>query len=400
MDIKRYLLNIKSSWVRKIKHSDFLESLYLSYLLIFGLIFGKVGYIIGTCLIVLIILYRIYKGTFTDGFFTFKLFLNSEKDLLYLFFGILNVVIFFIMLQLDYEEFWSYLCILAFKLVFEFQNFYVQNKQLIGMIEDLYNFGDAFEVSPLANRDTLKLLGMLRSIKDEFKESSKKQMEAEQFKTELITNISHDLKTPLTSIIAYTDILSKKQTMDEQAREFINVLSRNSKRLMELISDLIYASKTGSKNIKVEKSFIDFNELVLQIYGDFDEVLKSHGLEFEYEYPEEIVIYSDGNILSRIIQNLLSNCYRYSKENTIIKAKTIDNGDSICFEILNETKEKIELTQDDLVAELIRSEKSRTSEGSGLGLYITKNLIEILEGSFSLNIEDNTFKAVVILNKE
>lgn len=299
---------------------------------------------------------------------------------------------------MDYNFFDAFLNLIIFRIIFEGENIYVQNAILNNAIEDLYNFGESFEKSSLADKKTSRTLNMLSSIKEQIRTSINKTMETERLKTELITNISHDLKTPLTSIINYADILSKKTEMDFEAKEYIGVLGRNSERLRSLIIDLIYASKTGSGAIKVEKVFIDFNELVSQIYGDFDELLNKKELEFLYDYGnEEINLYTDPGIVSRIVQNLISNAYKYSKPGTKILGCTKIEERYIHFEMKNETDIPIKENENDLLNELVKSEKARTTEGSGLGLYITKNLAEILGGEFHIAVKDNTFTATVIL---
>ncbi|EFI41787.1 MULTISPECIES: sensor histidine kinase KdpD [Peptoniphilus] len=384
-----------------LRDNDFMESLLFDMLLICGLIYGKYGYFIGAFLFVCFFIWKIYRRQVIKSLFTVKLFLSYSENYLFLIFGIINLMLIFEMLFLEYGEFETFVVLCFFKLIFVGENVYVQNFLLTSMIEDLYSFGEAEYISILANNKTKESLRLLEEIREQIRSSMKKSLEAEHLKTELITNISHDLKTPLTSIINYTDILSKKEAMDDEAKDYIQVLGRNSERLKSLIVDLIYASKTGSGNIKVEKEFIDFNELLLQIYGDFDEILKRKNVEFIYEYEEEdIVIYTDGNILSRIVQNLISNAYKYSKSGTKIYAETFSSDEIIKFSMRNTSKSKIKLTQEELLGEFVKSDRERNTEGSGLGLYITKNLVELLGGKFNIIIEDEDFNVELILNRD
>lgn len=384
--------------VRHFKNTNFLESTFLSLMLLFGAFFSVYGYLLAIGIFSIIIVYKILDGNLIDSIFTLKLFLNSSENKMYTVFGVLNIFILFTMMVMDYNFFSAFLNLIVFKIIFAGEDIYVQNEILNTAIEDLYNFGESFKKSTLANRKTSRTLNMLSSIKEQIKASINKSMETERLKTELITNISHDLKTPLTSIINYADILSKKTEMDEEAREYIGVLGRNSERLRSLIIDLIYASKTGSGAIKVEKVFIDFNELVSQIYGDFDEVLNQKGIEFIYDYDnEEINLYTDPGIVSRIVQNLISNAYKYSKPGTKILCCTKIEDGYIHFEMKNESNTPIKENETDLLNELVKSEKARTTEGSGLGLYITKNLVEILGGEFHIVVDNTTFMVVAIL---
>ncbi|WP_455257032.1 sensor histidine kinase [Peptoniphilus asaccharolyticus] len=392
------LKNLVKRLLRYLKNTNFLEATLLSLMIWLGMFFSVYGYVLALGIFSLIVVYKIWNGELKDSIFTLKLFLNSSGNRLYSLFGVLNIFIFFTVMVMDYNFFDAFLNLIIFRIIFEGENIYVQNAILNNAIEDLYNFGESFEKSSLADKKTSRTLNMLSSIKEQIRASINKTMETERLKTELITNISHDLKTPLTSIINYADILSKKTEMDFEAKEYIGVLGRNSERLRSLIIDLIYASKTGSGAIKVEKVFIDFNELVSQIYGDFDELLNKKELEFLYDYGnEEINLYTDPGIVSRIVQNLISNAYKYSKPGTKILGCTKIEEGYIHFEMKNETDIPIKENENDLLNELVKSEKARTTEGSGLGLYITKNLAEILGGEFHIAVKDNTFTATVIL---
>lgn len=395
--------NFKSrlkSIIRYLKNYNSLEIMLLNFMLIFGLIFSKFGYVVALVFFGFVLIHRIVKRKIFDSILTLKLFSNGYLNKRFTLMGVLNIFMLFTMSILDYNFFETYLTLLVFRIMFGAENTYIQNYLLNGAIEELYNFGETIEISNLASFKTKRTLQMLGSIKEEIKDSVNRSMKTERLKTELITNISHDLKTPLTSIINYTDILSKKTVMDEEAKEYINVLGRNSERLRALIIDLIYASKTGSGAIKVEKVFLDFNELVSQIYGDFDEVLSLKDLEFVYDYDSEINIYTDPGIVSRIVQNLISNAYKYSKLGTKIIAQTKVTDEQVCFEMKNEAKEEINGDENDLINELVKSEKARSTEGSGLGLYITKNLAEILGGEFHIEIEGQEFTAKVTLPRE
>lgn len=392
------LKNLVKRLLRYLKNTNFLEDTLLRLMIWLGMLFSVYGYVLALGIFSLIVVYKIWNGELKDSIFTLKLFLNSSGNRLYSLFGVLNIFILFIVMVMDYNFFDAFLNLIIFRIIFEGENIYVQNAILNNAIEDLYNFGESFEKSSLADKKTSRTLNMLSSIKEQIRMSINKTMETERLKTELITNISHDLKTPLTSIINYADILSKKTEMDFEAKEYIGVLGRNSERLRSLIIDLIYASKTGSGAIKVEKVFIDFNELVSQIYGDFDELLNKKELEFLYDYGnEEINLYTDPGIVSRIVQNLISNAYKYSKPGTKILCCTKIEEGYIRFEMKNETDIPIKENENDLLNELVKSEKARTTEGSGLGLYITKNLAEILGGEFHIVVKDNTFTATVIL---
>ena len=277
----------------------------------------------------------------------------------------------------------------------------IQNRILRAAIAETQSYVDITAFSPMMKEATYECLMDLTRIKDSMYQAAQNQVKSQKMKTELITNLSHDLKTPLTSIINYADILSKKETMDEEARNYIHILGRNSERLKSMIINLIDASKTGSGNITLEPVVIDFNELVNQIYGDSAADYESRNLNFIYEADsEDIPIYTDGNVLSRVIQNLFSNVYKYAKPDTEVWGHSSVVGDKIFFSLKNKSKNKINISKEELQNQFIRGDKSRTTEGSGLGLYIAKNLVEILGGEFRIVVDDDNFQVFLELPKE
>ncbi len=277
----------------------------------------------------------------------------------------------------------------------------IQNRILRAAIAETQSYVDITAFSPMMKEATYECLMDLTRIKDSMYQAAQNQVKSQKMKTELITNLSHDLKTPLTSIINYADILSKKETMDEEARNYIHILGRNSERLKSMIINLIDASKTGSGNITLEPVIIDFNELVNQIYGDSAADYESRNLNFIYEADsEDIPIYTDGNVLSRVIQNLFSNVYKYAKPDTEVWGHSSVVGDKIFFSLKNKSKNKINISKEELQNQFIRGDKSRTTEGSGLGLYIAKNLVEILGGEFRIVVDDDNFQVFLELPKE
>ena len=229
-----------------------------------------------------------------------------------------------------------FIVFLLLRLCLEIERQVSQNIILSDAIKKTANFEKIEIDENFATQKTVKNLKMLDNISLNINQMIQEKMENEMMKVELITNISHDLKTPLTSIINYADLLEKKKTLDEEAKEYINILGRNSRRLKSRIIDLIYAARTNAKNIKVEKEIIEFNELVNQTYGDFISLFEKNKLDFIYDSDKEnIFIYSDGNLVSRVIQNLLSNSYKYSLKGTRIYSKTTTDENNIYFSIKN-----------------------------------------------------------------
>ena len=382
----------------------YLEWILLDFLIFFSLLLGRFGYLIGALLFIPIMILKILKKGIKESVFTLNILEQYSENNIFLIYCIVNITATLGIIQLDVQKFHTFVAVCVFRLIFAAENIYIQNYILNDAIESLYLEGEVKNISELSDRKTIESVHFLQLMKENVKEAADKKVESEKLKTELITNISHDLKTPLTSIINYTDILSKKGEMDSEAKKYIEILGRNSERLMSLITDLIYASKTGSGNVKVEKSFIDFNELVSQIYGDFDASFQKRDLEFIYTFDsEEIRLYTDGNILSRIIQNLVSNSYKYSMPGTKIYANSKATEDKVFFSIVNISKNRLDLEDysiSELMEEMFKTEKARTTEGSGLGLYITKNLVEILGGKFNIEVKDNIFHVFLELNRD
>lgn len=308
--------------------------------------------------------------------------------------GFINVVL--IILGFMYENIFYLLFVRA---LFEIESFIVQDRIIREGFESIREGRGLGEISPLARPETVRNLKGLVLFDKTFEESLREKIENERIKTEFITNITHDIKTPLTSIINYTDILAKKEEMDEEAKAYINILGRNSQRMKDLIVDMLEASKAASRNVKVEKNFIEFNELFLQIYGDFDDQFVKKSLELKYNSDEEnIYMYTDGNILSRIVQNLLSNINKYAREGTNVEVD-VTSKDDLTIKISNISNRKFDERDVILDDAFVKIDKSRNTDGSGLGLYITKNLVELLGGKFNIHLKDDIFTAEVTIKK-
>ena len=346
---------------------------------------------------------KLFMRAKTRTWLTVNLAKEIKKEAIYGFFCIVNIflIIHFLMVLTGFPILYGILMMPVLRLMLMGEDEVVQNRILRAAISETQSYVAITTFSPMMKESTYESLMDLTRIKDSMYQAAQAQVKSQKMKTELITNISHDLKTPLTSIINYADILSKKDVMDEEAKSYVHILGRNSERLKSMIINLIEASKTGSGNITLEPVIIDFNELIGQIYGDAAADYESRNLNFAYESDvEDIPIYTDGNVLSRVIQNLFSNCYKYAKEGTTVTAHTSVVGDKIFFNMKNQSKNKISQSTVELSNQFIRGDKSRTTEGSGLGLYIAKNLVEILGGEFRMVIDGDYFQVFIELPKE
>lgn len=341
---------------------------------------------------VMVIIIRGAYGNFKK--ISFVKLLLEDAGFLSALLAIINVVL--IILGFLYENIFYLLFVRA---IFEIESFAIQDRIIRDGFESIREGRGLGEIPALARPETVRNLKGLVLFDKTFEESLREKIENERIKTEFITNITHDIKTPLTSIINYTDIFAKKEEMDEEAKAYIKILGRNSQRMKDLIVDMLEASKAASRNVKVEKNFIEFNELFLQIYGDFDDQFVKKSLELKYNSDEEnIYMYTDGNILSRIVQNLLSNINKYAREGTNVEVE-VTSKDDITIKISNISNRKFD--EKDVILEdaFVKFDKSRNTNGSGLGLYITKNLVELLGGKFNIHLKDDIFTAEVTIKK-
>lgn len=346
---------------------------------------------------------KLFMRATTRTWLTVNLVREINKEAIYGFFCLVNIILilYFFMVLTGFPVLYGIFIMPVLRLMLMGEDEVVQNRILRAAIAETQSYVDITVFSPMMKESTYEALMDLTRIKDSMYQAAQAQVKSQKMKTELITNISHDLKTPLTSIINYADILSKKDVMDDEAKNYIHILGRNSERLKSMIINLIEASKTGSGNVTLEPVIIDFNELIGQIYGDVAADYESRNLNFAYTSDvEDIPIYTDGNVLSRVVQNLFTNCYKYAKEGTTVTANTSVVGEKIYFNMKNRSKNKINQSTAELSSQFIRGDKSRTTEGSGLGLYIAKNLVEILGGEFRMIIDGDYFQVFIELPKE
>lgn len=238
----------------------------------------------------------------------------------------------------------------------------------------------------------------INHLKQGMEKAINESIKAERLKTDLITNVSHDLKTPLTSIINYTDLLKKEKIENENAKKYIDILEKKSKKLKILTEDLIEVSKISSGNETVALEKIDFKELVLQANGEFAEKFEEKNLEVISNLPKEAVIVDlDGKKMWRVLENLYQNVYKYSLENTRVYVDLIVN-DHIVFTIKNISKEELNISPDELMERFIRGDSSRHTGGNGLGLSIAKDLSKLNGGTLSIQIDGDLFVAKIKLD--
>ncbi len=236
----------------------------------------------------------------------------------------------------------------------------------------------------------------LLSINDGIQIAVEKAMQNEKMKTELITNVSHDLKTPLTSIINYVDLLQKCEIEDETAKSYLSVLSEKSDRLKHLIEDLVEASKASSGAINVSLMEISLKEFINQLVGEHEEMLKDRNLSVVVnETEEEITVKADSNLLYRVLENLIVNVKKYAMENTRVYISTQKEEKSAKIIIKNISSAPLNMSPEELKSRFVRGDSSRSTSGNGLGLSIAENLCQLMNGKLDLAIDGDLFTAIV-----
>lgn len=222
------------------------------------------------------------------------------------------------------------------------------------------------------------------------------KMKSERFRTELITNVSHDIKTPLTSIINYVDLIKKEPTESETMREYIEVLDRQSNRLKKLIEDLMEASKASTGNLPVNPEVCDATVVLTQIVGEFSERAEKNQLEMVVECPQPPVeIYVDGRHLWRIIDNLMGNICKYAQPGTRVYITLEKFHGMVIMTFRNISKDRLKMTSEELFGRFVRGDSSRNTEGHGLGLSIAKSLTELMHGNLAVQIDGDLFKVIL-----
>lgn len=220
-------------------------------------------------------------------------------------------------------------------------------------------------------------------------------VKSERLKTELITNVSHDLKTPLTSILNYSDLLSKEDNSQEEAKEYAKIINEKSNKLRVLIEDLFEVSKATSNNIELDRQELDFNSLVAQSIGEWEDKIKENNIEIISNLPEEkVMLKIDGQKFSRVLDNLFSNISKYALENSRVYVDLRDEG-GVQLTIKNISKYPLNISAEELMERFTRGEKSRTTSGSGLGLSIASSFVRAHGASFDIDIDGDLFKVTI-----
>ena len=252
------------------------------------------------------------------------------------------------------------------------------------------------EVPSGISKEQENLAKVINSIGEGLEKAVEESVRSERMKTELITNVSHDIKTPLTSVINYVDLLKRENIESERAQEYLKILDQKSQRLKVLIEDLVEASKASSGAMELQISKLNFNELVNQTDGEFEEKFQAAGLTMVSSISEDVIVFKgDGRRVYRILENLYGNVAKYAMPGTRVYTELYRNQDTAVFTIKNISREPLNISPQELTERFVRGEQSRSTEGSGLGLSIAKSLTELMDGSFEIHMDGDLFRVTI-----
>lgn len=257
-------------------------------------------------------------------------------------------------------------------------------------------------ISKQGSIEIKELIRNIGEIKGDYKKAMDEIVNSEKIKTELITNVSHDLRTPLTSIINYVNILQETGLTDDEIKDYLKILDKKSKKLKVLIDDLFEMSKINSGKMVINKENIDIVSLIYQAIGEYSFLYEDKNVEFNVESEhEEINMSLDGKLISRAIENIVINALKYSLEKTRIYVEIKDKGEYVRLAFKNISNYKMEFDDEDIFEKFVRGDKSRNSniDGSGLGLAITKSIMELHQGNVEIKREGDMFKIYIYLPK-
>lgn len=264
-------------------------------------------------------------------------------------------------------------------------------------LEEIGRGNMEYVIPGTGDHDMNAIIDGVNRITEGLSDAVRKEVKAERMRTELITNISHDLKTPLTSILTYVDLM-KKEELPADAQKYLEVLDMKSMRLKVLTDDLFEAAKAQSGDMTVNLSDIEPAQFMEQAMGELSDRMDASGLRFITELPEErLHVLADGRMLFRVVSNVIDNAIKYSIPGSRVYIGMERDGGEVCVTFKNVSREELNISEDELMERFVRGDSSRNTEGSGLGLAIAKSFMQLMGGRFSIEIDGDLFKARVCL---
>ena len=297
------------------------------------------------------------------------------------FFGIFGVIVYSVILFVSLRKYFSRLRE-QYKTLLQTTNQLAEGNLDIEINEDLGVFNP--------------FKGELQKIQSGFKKAVEEEVKSQNMKTELITNVSHDLKTPLTAIITYVDLLKDENITAEERQSYINTLDKKSQRLKVLIEDLFEVSKATTKNVTLNIIEVDIVNLLKQVKFELEEKIQTSTLDFRWNLPDEKVILGlDSQKTYRVFENLINNILKYSMPNSRVYIDVTKAGEHVQITMKNVSATELNFDPEEITERFVRGDLSRNTEGSGLGLAIAKSFVELQNGSFTIDIDGDLFKVTL-----
>ena len=285
--------------------------------------------------------------------------------------------------------------------IYKVNNSAIQFYEIKDALQEIYNGNVEVYLNEENYKGDLKEVSRyVNDIAGGFSNAISEQLKSERMKTELITNVSHDIKTPLTSIINYVDLLEKENIDNENIKKYLEIIDNKSQKLKKLTEDLVEASKASSGNIKLNIERINLDELIKQEIGEFEDKFNKIGLTtILYIKDKNIYINADGRYIARVLDNIFSNISKYALENSRVYIDVNRQNDEIVVIFKNISKEKLNISEEELMQRFVRGDESRNTEGSGLGLSISESLTKLQGGEFKINIDGDLFKVILVFKE-
>lgn len=273
-------------------------------------------------------------------------------------------------------------------------------KYLNDGIKNIENGDLNYKLDVIGNDEIAALATSINNITNGLETALENQVKSEKMKSELLTNVSHDLKTPLTSIVNYVDILKNNDLDKDTMKDYINILDKKSKRLKTLIEDIFEASKINSGDIELDFEKTDIKELLIQSIVELEDKIDESSLDFIIETPDDSVFtFIDGKKTWRVFENLIGNILKYSLSNTRVYIDMIDYDDKVIIVFKNISNHKLNIKPKDLIERFRRGDVSRNTDGSGLGLSIVQSIVDLQHGEMKIDIDGDLFKATLTFDK-
>lgn len=264
-------------------------------------------------------------------------------------------------------------------------------------VEQIKDGNTDYVIPPTNDPDLDRIAMGINNIAEGLSSAVRKKVKSERMKTELITNISHDLKTPLTSILTYVDLLKKEKHLSSTAKKHLDVLDMKSHRLKVLTDDLFEAAKAASGDMVLNITRIELVQLMEQALGELSDRIEESNLDFEIDLPqnERIYVSADGKLLFRVLGNIIDNAIKYSLPASRIYLSMLQEDGDVCIVMKNVSKDKLNITEEELLERFVRGDSSRNTDGSGLGLAIARNFMQLMGGQFQIEIDGDLFKVKI-----